>query len=133
MSVIIIPSTLSKTIKNKHLLFDASFFIDFKDHETEFLGFIKQIRKLNCVPVTINQVAIEFVKGSKSEEDMQERLSLINSCVDYFLPVIPSVYDEQIYKQIVKYDRRGASASMTDLILGVLAKNHQKEMCYIWC
>ncbi|MBU0979069.1 hypothetical protein KKF92_04570 [Patescibacteria group bacterium] len=128
MSAIIIPSSLNRTVRNKHLLFDTSFFIDYEDHKDEFVDFLGRIKKLNCTLVTVDQVAIEFIKGSKSEEDMQKRLTLIQSCIESYLPVSAQVYSQQIQELILNYGRRSASADITDLVLGVLAKNHQKDL-----
>jgi hypothetical protein len=128
MPSVITPSTLDQAVKNKHLLFDTSFFIDYENHKEDFISLLARMKKLDCTLVTVDQVAIEYIKGSKSKVDMRKRLALINSCIDSYLPVNTKVYSEQIQEQILNYGRRSASAAITDLVLGVLAKNHQNDL-----
>lgn len=118
-------------LKDKHLLLDTSVFIDTLSHEKEFIDFFDKCKKNNTFLVTIDPVKIEFNRGAENQSRLKVKRQLINSIVDYCLPIHASVYDQHIPFLVEKYREGGKTVSLTDFFLGSLLIQHQKDLCLL--
>jgi hypothetical protein len=100
-----------KPLEYKHLLLDTSVFIDAYLHPSEFSDFFANCRRSRVTLVTIDPVAIEFVKGSDSEEKMEEKKLFINQIIYQLLPVAHDIISLHIPQVVKEYGVFGKSAS----------------------
>jgi predicted nucleic acid-binding protein len=125
---ILIPPDFHQILRNKHILLDTSFFIDYSNHSSAFFDFTIEAKTNDITFVTNVPVVTEFTKGSENAEKFAEKTALVNTIIDYLLPIPPSVFTHELPSIVEKYGKSGATCSVTDMILASQIKMHANDL-----
>lgn len=110
-----------KNLEEKYLLLDTSVFIDclMEGNGNKFKTFIQDIKKRRISLMIPHEVKIEYLKGSKSAIEFEQRKKLVDEVIDYIIP-IPEDLPAYTEKICLEMGQRGAKANYVDILLGSL-------------
>ena len=121
---LILPHDFYSTIKNKFLLLDTSVFIDFLLNSAKFGKLFTDLKSNGCSLLTLDAVALEFIKGASDQTSFSKKELIIKDIVDSILPVSKDIWEESM-KLLKIYKEDAKTASITDLLLAAtLVKYH---------
>lgn len=126
MEITYLP-TLIPSLKYKHLLLDTNVFRDVANNPTVFANFFNTLKNADITLATLDVIKYEILKGSKDQEKYEEKNKQINDIVDITLP-LPRTVDTLTYELIKQYGIDGTSLSITDLFLGTMLMQYQKNI-----
>jgi predicted nucleic acid-binding protein len=121
------PLTLVSSLKYKYLLLDTNVFRDVASSPTVFANFFNTLKKEDVTLATLDVIKYEILKGSKDKEKYEEKQKQIDDIVDITLH-LPRTVDTLAYELIKQYGIDGTSLSITDLFLGTMLMQYQKNI-----
>lgn len=121
------PPTLIVSLKHKHLLLDTNVFRDVASNPGVFAKFFNNLKTEDVTLATLDVVKYEILKGSRDQKKFDEKEKQIGDIVDVILP-LPQRVDLVAYKLIKQYGIDGTSLSITDLFLGTMLMQYQKNI-----
>lgn len=128
---IILPPDFFQLLHNKHLLLDTSFFGDYSSYPEDFGKFVNSCKKHGITFVTNVAVVTEFSRGSDTTQIYAQKTALVETIIDFVLPITPQVFLEEIPWLTEKYGQMGKVVSLTDFILAAQTKQHSTDLCLL--
>ncbi|KKS98253.1 MAG: hypothetical protein UV73_C0003G0195 [Candidatus Gottesmanbacteria bacterium GW2011_GWA2_43_14] len=122
--------TLLPSLKNKHLLLDTNIIRDAVKNPIVFNNFFNDLKKEHVTLSTIDHVRYEILKGSLNESKYTEKEKFLNEIIDVTIPVLPETY-KLAYELIKMYGINGSGVHITDLILGAILMQYEKNIYLI--
>lgn len=126
MKVLNYPDLLS-IIKEKHILLDTTVFIDAFLNPVDFIQFLEKLKINHATLVTIDVVAIEFLKGAQDKKKFEEKKKHVEEIIDTYLPVTNKIIKDAI-ELTNMYHLDGKSVNATDFTLGAVLMSYPENI-----
>jgi len=136
------PPDFYTVLKEKTLLLDTNFFIDAFPHLKAFTPLITALKNNPTRLGTTDAVVVEYIRGAKNKEKYKEKLSFIENIIDICFSYVRSgkeysrksnkglgfAEEYELYELTAQYAEFGKGVSVTDFMLGSLAKRYPKSI-----
>lgn len=116
MKIIYSPELIT-SLKNRHLVLDATVFRDVYIKPAAYDDFFNKLKESNIILTTNDFVKYELLKGSIDIPKYKAREKVINDIIDISLPILPQTF-QLVYDLIKEYGIDGTALSISDLFLG---------------
>lgn len=105
------------TITLSHIFLDTNVFIDAFKNPESFHEIFVFLKKKDNVIFTINSVAIEFLRGSRSVEEFQEKKEFMLSIMNSEIFTLTKQSEDLALELTLVYQSPGSSTAVTDFYL----------------
>lgn len=128
-NLFVIDGTTESHLKDATILTDTNVFFDAWKFKAEFADLLAKLTDFNCYFVTLKSVVIEFLGGTKSEEDLQSKIDFLEAIFakklgSSFLPLSQTFPTND---EFLQFSRQANKFSTTDFELYCALKKYQRS------